>query len=259
MSAARDIHDHAGLSVVLIVKDEAARLEACLASVAWADEIIVVDSGSTDGTLEIARRFTGKVVSAEWTGFGALKNKALDLATRDWVLSLDADERVSPELQQEIRRAMQAGSHDGYEIPRLSYYCGRYMKHGGWWPDPVARLVRRGRGRFTEDPVHERLVVQGSLGRLESPLIHDSYDDFDQVLDKLNRYSSIAAQSMLERGKRAGLSTAVVHGAWSFIRTYFLQLGFLDGRQGFMLAVTNAEHSYYRYLKLWRMLEKKKE
>jgi glycosyltransferase involved in cell wall biosynthesis len=248
----------AGLSVVLIVKNEAARLEACLASVAWADEIVVLDSGSTDGTVAIARRFTDKVVSAEWSGFGALKNKALGLATRDWILSLDADEQVSPELREEIQQAMR-GSRDGYEIPRLSYYCGRYMKHGGWWPDPVVRLVRRGRGRFTEDPVHERLVIDGPVGRLEAPLIHHSYDDFDQVLDKLNRYSSIAAQSMLERGKRAGLLTAIVHGAWSFVRTYFLQLGFLDGRQGFMLAVTNAEHSYYRYLKLWRMLEKKKE
>lgn len=249
----------AGLSVVLIVRNEAARLEACLASVAWADEIVVVDSGSTDDTVAIARRFTDKVVGAEWSGFGALKNKALELATRDWVLSLDADEQVSPELRAEIGRAMSAGDRDGYEIPRLSYYCGRYMKHGGWWPDPVARLVRRGRGRFTDDPVHERLVIDGPVGRLDAPLIHHSYDDFDQVLDKLNRYSSIAAQSMLERGKRAGLLTAVVHGGWSFIRTYFLQLGFLDGRQGFMLAVTNAEHSYYRYLKLWRMLEKKKE
>lgn len=249
----------ARLSVVLIVKDEAARLEACLASVAWADEIVVVDSGSTDDTVAIARRFTDKVVSAEWTGFGALKNKALGLATRDWILSLDADERVSPELKEEIRRAIGVAGLDGYEIPRLSRYCGRYMKHGGWWPDPVARLVRRGRGRFTEDPVHERLVIDGPVGKLASPLIHDSYDDFDQVLEKLNRYSSIAARKMLERGQRAGLSTAIVHGAWSFIRTYFLQLGILDGRQGFMLAVTNAEHSYYRYLKLWRMLEQRKE
>jgi glycosyltransferase involved in cell wall biosynthesis len=248
-----------GLSVVLIVRNEAARLRQCLQSVAWADEIVVLDSGSTDETVAIARQFTDRVASAEWSGFGPLKNRALDLATRDWVLSLDADEEVSPELKEEILRAMRSpNGFDGYLIPRLSYYCGRFMKHSGWWPDPVARLVKRGRGRFTDDPVHERLVIDGRTGRLASPLIHRSYDDFEQVLEKLDRYSTIAAQRMLEQGKRAGLTTAIVHGCWSFLRTYFLQLGILDGRQGFMLAVTNAEHSYYRYLKLWRLLEKRK-
>jgi glycosyltransferase involved in cell wall biosynthesis len=249
-----------GLSVVLIVRNEAARLEACLESVAWADEIVVIDSGSTDETVAIARRFTDRVVSAEWSGFGALKNRALALATREWILSVDADERVTQALKDEILHALRADTDcDGYEISRLSYYCGRYMKHGGWWPDRVARLVRKGRGRFTDEPVHERLVIEGKVGRLAEPLIHDTYDDFEQVLEKLNRYSTIAAQRMLEAGKRAGLLTAVSHGCWSFLRTYLFQLGFLDGRQGFMLAVTNAEHSYYRYLKLWRLLEKRKE
>jgi glycosyltransferase involved in cell wall biosynthesis len=241
------------LAAVLIVRNEAARLRACLESVRWADEIIVLDTGSTDETVAIAREFTAKVASAEFSGFGPLKNQALGLASADWILSIDADERVTPELQREILETLPRAEHAGYLVPRSSYFCGQPMRHGGWWPDPVARLVRRGRGRFTDVPVHEELVIQGSTGRLQAPLAHYTYDDFEAMLEKLNRYSTLAAGKMHGAGKRAGLLTAVTHGLWSFVRTYFLQLGLLDGRRGFMLAVLNAEHSYYRYLKLWRL------
>jgi glycosyltransferase involved in cell wall biosynthesis len=245
------------VAVVLIVRNEAARLRDCLASIRWADEIVILDTGSTDETVAIAREFTGKVHSAAFSGFGPLKNQALDLATCDWILSVDADERVTPELQQEIMAALRADpGHAGYLVPRLSYLCGRPMRHGGWWPDYVARLVRRGQGRFTDVPVHEELVIRGSTGRLAAPLLHDAYDNLEQVLEKLNRYSTLAAEKMHRAGRRAGVMTALVHGAWSFFRTYVLQLGLLDGRRGLILAVLNAEHSYYRYAKLWRLQDK---
>jgi glycosyltransferase involved in cell wall biosynthesis len=245
------------LSAVLIVRNEAARLRECLESVRWADEIVVVDTGSTDDTVAIAREFTTHVTSVEFSGFGPLKNRALDLATGDWILSIDADERVTPELRREIEAALaNTDGPSGYFVPRLSYLCGRPMRHGGWWPDLVARLARRGQARFTDQPVHEELVIRGRTGRLSSPLVHFAYDDFEQVIEKLNRYSTLAAEKMFRAGRRAGVLTAIAHGAWSFFRTYVLQRGLLDGRHGLLLAVLNAEHSYYRYVKLWRLLER---
>lgn len=240
------------LSVIIITKNESSNIRACLESVAWADEIIVVDTASTDGTLEIAREFTRQVhTHADWPGFGAQKNRALAYATMEWVLSLDADERVTPELRAEIKAVLQNPGSDGYEIPRLSNFCGRFIRHSGWHPDYVLRLFRRGKGSFSDALVHESLQLQGSTARLQQPLLHYSYRDFDDVLCKLNNYSSAASLMLQRRGKRGGLAQAVLHGLWAFIRTYLLRAGFLDGREGFMLAVMNAENSYYRYIKLW--------
>jgi len=242
----------AKISVIIITKNESANIRACLESVAWADEIVVVDSASTDGTLEIAREFTPKVhVHADWPGFGPQKNRALDYATKDWVLSLDADERVTPELRAEIEAVLQNAGADGYEIPRLSSFCGRFMRHSGWQPDYVLRLFIRGKGRFSDALVHESVQMQGSAARLRQPLLHYSYRDFEDVLSKLNSYSSAASVMLQRRGRQGGLARAILHGWWAFIRTYLLRAGFLDGREGFMLAVMNAENSYYRYIKLW--------
>jgi glycosyltransferase involved in cell wall biosynthesis len=245
----------AGLSVIVIARDEEKHLGAALDSVRWADEIVVVDSGSRDRTVEIAREHGANVVvQDDWPGFGAQKNRALDRATRDWVLSIDADERVTPELGQEIEAIVRgAGVHDAYEMPRLSSYCGRFMRHGGWWPDRVTRLFRRGKARFSDDLVHERVIVQGSTGRLAGHLEHLAFEDFDEVLRKIDSYSTANAKMMHARGKRGSLAAAVLHGGWAFLRTYVLQAGFLDGRHGFMLAVSNAEGTYYRYLKLMRL------
>lgn len=247
------------LSVILITKNEAENIGDCLASVAFADEIIVVDGDSRDGTVEIARSYGAKVVvDAAWPGFGPQKNRALELATGDWVLALDADERVPAELAAEIRALLDQppGPIRAYAMPRSSYYCGRWIKHSGWWPDYVTRLFRRGTARFSDDLVHERLIVDGPAGKLRRPLQHYSFRSYEQVLDKINRYSTAGAEQRFKRGKRAGLRSAIAHGLWTFIRTYFIRRGFLDGREGFILAVSNAEGAYYRYLKLMLLSEK---
>ncbi len=239
------------LSVIVITKNEEAVIRRCLASVAWADEIVVVDSGSSDKTIQICREFTDKVVQADWRGFGPQKNLALGLATREWVLSLDADEYLPLGAESLIREATLCGPEtSGYRLSRVSSYCGRWIRHSGWAPDPVTRLFVRDRGRFSDDVVHERLTVQGRVAALELTLYHEAFVDLEEVLAKVDRYSTLGAQSMHERGRRATLRQAVAHGFWAFIRTYLLRGGIADGREGFMLAVSNAEGAYYRYAKL---------
>ena len=245
------------LSVIIITRDEADNIRACLESVSWANEIIVVDSGSTDDTVAICKELGAQVYTHDWPGFGVQKNRALGYASGDWVLSLDADERVTPELRAEIETALGVEyPPDAYLIPRLSSYCGRFMRHSGWYPDLVARLFRRGRAHFSDDLVHERLVVGGISGELRNPLLHYAFDDLDEVLHKVNQYSSAGARMQQQRGRRATLTGAVLRGIWSFFRTYVLRAGFLDGREGFILAVSNAEGTYYRYVKLLLLNEK---
>ena len=240
------------LSVTIIVKNEAQNIEDCLRSVQFADQVVVLDSGSTDATPQLARALGAEVSSsADWQGFGVQKNRALALANSDWVLSLDADERITPELQAEILATLAAPAYDVYSLPRLSSYCGQYMRHSGWYPDRLTRLFRRHAAKFSDDLVHEKIVTSSAVGQLQSPLLHQSFRSFETVLDKINRYSSAGAESLLHKGKTASVSKALGHGLWAFVRTYFLRLGFLDGRMGLVLAISNAEGSYYRYLKLW--------
>jgi glycosyltransferase involved in cell wall biosynthesis len=239
------------LTVAVITRNEASVITRCLESVAWADEIIVLDSGSTDDTAQLARSLKAQVTTTtDWPGYGAQKNRALELATGDWVLSLDADEWVTPELRGELERAMrESGQQVAFTLPRLSSYCGRSMRHSGWWPDHVTRLFRRGAAHFSADLVHERLIVDGAVGRLQAPLMHEAIVDLEDALNKMNAYSTAGAMMRLERGHSGSLTAAIVHGVWTFVRTYVLRRGFLDGREGFMLAVSNAEGAYYRYLK----------
>lgn len=247
------------LSVILITKNEEANLKDCLESVSFADEIIVVDSQSSDKTQEIAQSFGAKLeITSDWPGFGPQKNRALNLATHDWVLSIDADERVTPELKQEILATMASpNAADCYAIPRSSWYCGRFMKHSGWYPDYVDRLFKRGSAKFSDHLVHERLLPTGSSGKLNNHFLHYSYRDFSQVLKKVDVYSSAAAQQAFKQGKKGGLGEALVHGFWAFFRTYVLRRGFLDGKYGLALAISNAATSYYKYLKLWQLQNKK--
>lgn len=240
------------MSVIVITKNEARNIEACLQSVSFADQIVVLDSGSSDHTQELARHLGAEVMEdSDWQGFGVQKNRALDFARGDWVLSIDADERVTPSLRAEIVELLSTPLHDVYSIPRLSSYCGQYMMHSGWNPDHVTRLFRRGSATFSTDLVHEKILTNHSVGFLRAPLLHESFMNFEAVLDKANRYSTAGAQALHARGKSANVSKAIAHGAWAFFRTYFLRRGFLDGRMGLVLAISNAEGTYYRYLKLW--------
>ncbi len=250
----------ASLSVTVITQNEAHNIEACLRSVSFADEIIVLDSGSTDQTVQIARSLGASVnISVDWQGFGVQKNRALALATSDWVLSLDADERVPAALQAEIRGVLEATEFDVYAFPRLSSYCGQFIHHSGWHPDRVTRLFRRQTARFSDDLVHEKLITERPVGQLRTPLLHESFRSFESVLDKVNRYSTAGAQSLFSKEKSASLGKAIGHGLWAFVRTYFLRRGFLDGRMGLVLAISNAEGTYYRYLKLWLMHEQARQ
>lgn len=245
------------LSVIVITRNEQANIAACLQSVGFADEIIVVDHGSTDGTAEMARALGAEVtVVQDWPGFGLQKNRALALATGDWVLSIDADERISDELRVEILNAIERdGSPPVYRIPRMSSYCGQFMRHSGWNPDFVTRLFKRGHAEFSSDLVHERLLTESVAGSLKSKIIHLSFPDFESVLDKVNRYSTAGAMKMQQNERHASLWSAVGHAFWAFFRTYFLRLGVLDGQLGLALAISNAEGTYYRYLKRWLMIK----
>ncbi|MBC7603714.1 MAG: glycosyltransferase family 2 protein [Ramlibacter sp.] len=240
------------LAVTVITRNEGKRIGACLASVAFAGEIIVVDSGSTDDTVALAQQHGARVTqTSDWPGFGAQKNRAIDLATSSWILSIDADERVTPQLREQILSAIANNDHSAYAINRRSSYCGQYMQHSGWYPDRVVRLFRRGTARFSDDLVHESLQVQGVVGRLEGDLLHESFDDFEAVLEKTNRYSTAGALALHRKGVQGSFAKALGHGLWAFVRTYVFKRGFLDGKLGFALAISNAEGTYYRYLKLW--------
>lgn len=238
------------LTVYIVAKNEARNIAEAVASSRFADEVLVLDSGSSDGTGELARQAGARVIETDWPGYGPQQNRAIELASGSWVFSLDADERISDELAREIRSAIRAANHDGFDVPRRSLFLTRFMKHSGWWPDRTRRLVRKGKGRFTEEEIHASLQVDGSVGHLQQPIIHYSYTDLESVLEKLNRYSSGSARDLSKRGKASSLSKAIVHGAWAFLRTYVFQLGLADGREGFILAVFNAEASYYKHLKL---------
>jgi glycosyltransferase involved in cell wall biosynthesis len=247
------------LSVIVITKNGEAWIRRCLESAAWADEIVVLDNGSTDRTLEICRELgIGVHVTEDWPGHGPQKNRALDRARGEWVLSLDHDEWVTPELHAEIERTLAApGNRAAFVIPRRSSFCGHFMRHSGWWPDYVTRLFRRDAARFSEDTMHDRVIVNGATGRLRQPIMHEAISDLDQMIVKMNAYSSASAVMLERQGRRASLLTAMLHGWWAFVRTYFLRLGFLDGRAGFMLAIANAEGTYYRYLKLMLLAQRK--
>jgi glycosyltransferase involved in cell wall biosynthesis len=253
MSAPSASGMHAAISVIIITKNEAHDIGECIASVRdWVQEIVVLDSGSTDGTPELCRSLGAQVSETDWPGFGLQKQRALEAARGPWVLSLDADERISPALRDEIIQAVAAPASQVYRMPRQSYYCGTLIKHSGWSPDYVVRLLRRDAARFSPDLVHERLIPNPGIAvaTLQHPLTHYSFSDFSEVLQKIDSYSNYGAAQGAARGKRSSLRKAVLHGLWSFLRTYVVQRGFLDGKMGLILAISNAEGTYYRYLKL---------
>lgn len=239
------------LSVIIITKNEAAHIADCIASVRFADEIIVVDSGSTDGTRELAANLGAKVtLTQDWPGFGRQKNRALDLATCDWVLSIDADERVTPELAQTIQQELANPRAQAYKIARLSNFGGRWIRHSGWWPDHVLRLFKRGTARFKDVAVHESVQTSSAVATLDGYFLHYPYADLETFIAKINHYSSEAAAMMHARGKTTSVLGATGHAVWTFIRIYLIRRGFLDGKQGFILAAMGATGSFFRYNKL---------
>ncbi len=239
------------LSVIIITKNEAHNIGDCLASVAFADQWIIVDSGSTDGTVAIARAAGATVIEAtDWPGFGPQKNRALAAANGDWILSLDADERISDKLQAEILSAISAARHDAYALPRLSSFCGHFIRHSGWYPDYILRLFKRGVAQFSDDLVHERIVTKVDSGRLLEPIIHYSYRNDDDYLRKLSQYSTLGARQAFAAGKRSSFGDALTHALAAFLRCFIFKRGFLDGAPGLMVALTAAETTYHKYFKL---------
>lgn len=235
----------------MIVKDEERNIKACLESLAWADEIIVVDSGSTDRTREICASYP-KVVFRDypWQGFGPQKNKALDLASSEWVFSIDADERVTPELASEILKAVTGPTHDAYLVKRKNIFQGVWVRRSGWWPDEVLRLFRRGSARFNDRIVHESLEYKGRPGVLENPLEHHSYTGAGDFISRVDHYSTLGARLLHERGKRAGTAAILARTVLAFLRSYVFKRGFLDGRAGLLIAFSTAEVTFYKYMKL---------
>jgi glycosyltransferase involved in cell wall biosynthesis len=237
------------LSAILITRNEAANLPDCLASLSFCDEIVVVDQASTDDTAAIAAQTGARVVQKpDFAGFGSQKQAALDAARGDWVLSIDADERVPEALAQEIVAAMASGAHDGYRINRRTWFLGRYLRHGGWYPDRVLRLARRAAARFSADAVHEELLVDGSVGDLRADMLHMSYRTIDDVLAKQRRYVLLSAQARRDRGAQGGLAAALLRSLFTFLKCYLLQLGLLDGSRGLAAALARAQESFWRYL-----------
>jgi len=239
------------LSVIIAAKNEGHQIRACVDSVSFADEILVLDSGSSDDTAAQARSAGATVHITDWPGYGPQQQRGIDLAKCEWVFSLDADELVTDVLRQEILGAISQAKFDGYRLPRHSSFCGVFIEHSGWRPDYTLRLVRRQLAGFTDHFLHAHMTVNGEEGDLQSPIIHYSYKDLDDVLEKLNRYSRGAALDLQTRGGSSTMTKALMKGFWSFIKTYFLKQGFRDGSMGLALAIYNSQTTYYKYLRLW--------
>ncbi|MBW2000423.1 MAG: glycosyltransferase family 2 protein [Deltaproteobacteria bacterium] len=241
------------ISACIICFNEEHNIRRCLESVLWVDEIIVVDSMSRDTTVEIARRFTRAVFERPWEGYASQKNFALSRASSDWVLSLDADEEVTPELREEIQRELAKAPNEcaGYRIPRLSFYQGRWIKHSGFYPDRQLRLFRRELGSWVGGRVHERVEVKGKVCNLKHDLLHYPYKGtIAGQLDTVNSFSTLLAEDMYDKGKRYRLYLLVFRPLFKFAEVYLLKRGFLDGFAGLFIAVTAAYGMFVRYVKL---------
>jgi len=240
-----------GLSAVIITHNEENNIRECLESVKWADEIIVVDSDSTDSTEEICRAFGVNFIKESWKGFALQKNSAIEKATRDWILSLDADERVTPELRTEIASLMESGNlKDGYFIARKNFFLGRWIRRCGWYPDYNLRLFQKGKGLFGIREVHEAVQLNGTAGHLKFPMEHHTYKSLEDFMNRLDRYSTLAAKELLKEKKTYGILHIVFRPLYTFISMYFLRLGFLEGYYGFFLSVLYAFYTFLKYIKL---------
>ena len=245
----------ARLSACIIAYNEADRIEDCLRSVSFCDEIVLVDSHSTDGTRELARALGARVIERDWPGYRTQKQFAVDAAAGDWVLCLDADERVSRELRAEIETARERGfsSHAGWSVPRITDYFGRFLRHGNAYPDRLIRLFDRRRGRWIGHEIHENTQVDGPVGRLSGHLEHFSYRNLSDHQNRMQRYATLMAQALYDSGKRCGLGKVLINPQWRFVRGYVLRLGFLDGWRGLVFALIEANYVRRKYLQLYML------
>jgi glycosyltransferase involved in cell wall biosynthesis len=243
------------VSVIIIALNQEDNIVPCLETVRWADDIVIVDSGSEDRTLERARDFTDRIFTISWPGFGAAKNYALNQARGDWIFSLDTDERVSEALREEILAAVRTdGQFAGYKVPRKNYFGGRWVKRLGWYPDYTLRLFQKGNGRFRERAVHEEVLVNGPVGFLQHPLDHYSYDSVSDYLARQDRYARLAAQEMLREGRRPRAGELFWRPCSHFFKLYVLRLGFLEGRLGYTLALLSSLYNFLKYYYLRELL-----
>jgi len=243
-----------GITATIITLNEAAHIAAALESVRWADEIVVVDAESTDDTVAIARRYTDRVVVRPWPGYVEQKNFAASQASHDWIFSLDADERVTPELATEIEALVAAGpTCGGYQMPRVSRYLGRWIRSTDWYPDHQLRFYDRRRARWVGRYVHESVEVRGDVGRLRAELQHYPYRDVSHHLRTIDRYSTLAARQMFEDGRRTGALGILLHADAAFLRNYLLRGGFRDGAAGFIVSMLNTFYVAMKFVKLWEL------
>ena len=241
------------ISAYIIAYNEADKIRDCINSVLWADEIIVADSNSTDGTTEIAIELGAKVVHIPFNGYGKLRNAAIAHCTGDWIFSLDSDERCTIEVRDEIIQLSKTSLMDIYFVPRRNFFMGRWIKYSGWYPNfRQPQLFRNGKMTYTNESVHEGFISNSSkkIGTLKNSIWQIPFKDTQELINKTNRYSSLGVQKLDSRGIRGGFSKAFFHGFWSFFKHYFLKLGFLDGSAGFVIAFGNFEGTFYRYIKL---------
>ncbi len=239
------------VSVVIVTKNEELNIEDALKSVSDAKEIIVVDSFSTDRTIEICRKYTDKVYQHEWQGFARQKQSAVDYAQGPWILILDADERVAPGLKAEIMENISNTDCNGFYMPRENYFIGKWIKHSGWWPDNTLRLFKKDKGRLEPREVHEKVVVEGSVGYLKNPLKHFTYRRVSDFVERMERYSTLAAVEIRKSSGRAGLFSLTIKPFATFMKMYLIRLGFLDGIRGLMLAVLYSYYTFLKYAKTW--------
>lgn len=249
------------LSVAIITYNEEDNIGDCLESVKWADEIIIVDSFSTDRTVDIAGKYTDRIFQRTWDGYGCQKNHAIAKATNKWILTLDADERVTPELAEEIMALFQSGQPpmEGYELPYKVFFGNKWVRHGGWYPEYHIRLFRKDRARFKERLVHEGVEVTGAVGRLHHFVEHYTYRSISDFIQRMDRYSALSAEAYYKEGRRVGWVETAFRAWFTFVQMFFLKRGFLDGALGLELAVLYACYTFVKYAKLKELEESKRE
>jgi glycosyltransferase involved in cell wall biosynthesis len=242
------------LSAYVLTLNEEGKIRDALASIRWADEIVVVDSCSTDRTVQICQEFTEKIYQCEFDGFGRLRNRALELVTHDWVFSLDADERVTPALRDEIKRELERPTADAFFIPRKNIFLGRWIKHGGWYPDyRQPQLFNKRQFRYREDLVHEGFEMSGQVGYLRGHVLQVPFRNLGQFLQKMSRYSTLMAQQMVRNGRTFRTHQLLSHPLFAFFKMYVVRQGFRDGMAGLVLALLYGYYSFVKYAKLWEL------